>query len=272
MGFTKLDSRIIDSSIWDENANVLKIFITFWTKSDPDGIVDATLNSIYRSANLLDDKNNPISFEKFNEYLQVLLDPDKSSRTKINDGRRIVLLEESKWLVSTYKINRELTYSNNPESIRKREQRNSKRDMSQSVPGHSVSVSASVSASDSVSGSSLNSSFDAIFSSFWLTYPKKEEQEVTKKIFIDILKNKIATPYQLTNGVSGYNAYCLVTYPDDYPHSQYIKKPKNWLNDKNWMEDWKKKITDRVKAKTAGICTDEDLKNGVFSLLGKLEK
>jgi hypothetical protein len=169
-------------------------------------------------------------------------------------------------------INKSLKYSESRQNNRK----NKSKDMSNiclSHDEHMGNENENENGNKNRNGNDNNiSSFDTIFSSWWLTYPKKEEQEVTKKIFITILQNKIATPYQLTSGVSSYNAYCLVTYPEDYPHSQYIKKPKNWLNDKNWLEDWKKKITDRVKAKTAGICTDEDLEKGVFSLLGKLEK
>jgi hypothetical protein len=148
MGFTKLDSGIVDSSLWDENANVLKVFITFWTKSDPNGIVTATYKALYRSANLCDENKNILSESEFDKYLKVLLNPDPTSRTKENEGRRIIRLEDSKWLITTYKTNREYTYSDNPEAVRKREYRGTKRDVSQTVTGHSVSVSASLSESE----------------------------------------------------------------------------------------------------------------------------
>jgi hypothetical protein len=151
LGFTKLDSGITDSSVWDEPANVLKVFISFWTKCNPDGIVQATYNAIYRAANLCDDNKMPLPIESFEKALNVLLVPDPRSRSKEHDGSRIVRLEESKWLVVTYAKRREYTYSDNPESTRKREQRYKKngtlRDMSQSVPGHSASHSLSLSAS-----------------------------------------------------------------------------------------------------------------------------
>jgi hypothetical protein len=160
MGFTKLDSGIIDSSLWDEHSNVLKVFVAFWTKCNFEGIVDATFNAMFRAANLCDENKSPLSIEHFEKALDVLLLPDKSSRSDDYEGRRIVRIEESKWLVVTYAKRRDTTYSNKPDSIRKREYRNksvghsgTSWDMSQSVPGHSGTSghSAYVSVSDSVS-------------------------------------------------------------------------------------------------------------------------
>ena len=65
MGFTKLDSGIVDSSIWDEPSDVLKVFQTFWTKSNSKGSVRATHESLFRTANLRDMSGNPLSLEWF---------------------------------------------------------------------------------------------------------------------------------------------------------------------------------------------------------------
>jgi hypothetical protein len=143
MGFTKLDSRIIDSSIWEDPAYVLKLFITFWTKSDLNGIVSATKNAIFRSSNLPE--------HEFEDGLNRLMSDDGCSRSKDKDGKRIVRLEESKWLIVNYLKYRDYTYSDNPDAIKKRRQRGHAGDMSQSVQGHSVSVSVSDSVSVSVS-------------------------------------------------------------------------------------------------------------------------
>lgn len=149
MGFTKLDSRIVDSSIWEESSNVLKVFISFWTKSDSSGIVNATFNALYRSANLCDDNKNPLPIENFELALNVLMSPDKNSRSSKEEGKRILRLEESKWLIVNYADYREHTYSDNPEAIKKRNQR--KGDIQGRVPfcpGHSASASASSSVSE----------------------------------------------------------------------------------------------------------------------------
>jgi hypothetical protein len=157
MSFTKLDSKIIDSSIWDEDANVLKVFIAFWTKCNPDGVVDATYNAMFRTANLCDSNKMPLPIAEFDRALTILLSNDPSSRTKIEGGKRIIKLEESKWLITTYKAHREYTYSNNPEAIKKRNQRNGTLgDMSQSVPDTSISASISNSKSEEKSAEKRN--------------------------------------------------------------------------------------------------------------------
>lgn len=153
MGFTKLDSGIVDSSIWDEHSDVMKVFISFWTKSNPEGLVSATKSSIFRSSNLLDLNKNPQPFKYFEKILNILKAPDETSKSKEYGGARIVELEESKWLIVNYKKYREYTYSDNPEAVKKRKQRAKKgtqRDTSKCVQGHSASVYASLYASLSV--------------------------------------------------------------------------------------------------------------------------
>ena len=64
-------------------------------------------------------------------------------------------MEESKWLIVNYEEYREFSYSDNPDSIRRREWYHKKNksvtscDISQTIPGYSASASAS--ASDSAS-------------------------------------------------------------------------------------------------------------------------
>lgn len=107
---------------------------------------------------------------------------------------------------------------------------------------------------NSISNSSLkreeyeegNVVIERLWSAWWLSYPKKEHAEVAKKKFTEIIKSNIATPYQLTDSVQRYNAYCMLKY-DDYPNSQYIKFPENWLKDSCWTIDWKKSIDDEIK-------------------------
>ena len=146
MGFTKLDSRIIDSSIWEESPDVLKCFITFWCKSDPKGIVSATYNALERASNL--------GADKFKQAIEILTLPDPSSKSTKEGGKRIVRMEESKWLIVNYEEYREFSYSDNPDSIRRREWYHKKNksvipcDISQTIPGYSASASDSDSASE----------------------------------------------------------------------------------------------------------------------------
>jgi hypothetical protein len=104
---------------------------------------------MYRTANLRDANKNILPESAFDFALQILLSPDTKSKNKEHEGRRIVQLDESRWLVVSYKNRREYTYSDNYEAVRKRKYRDkmghigTKRDVCQSVLGHSVSVSVS---------------------------------------------------------------------------------------------------------------------------------
>lgn len=240
MGFTKLDSGIINSSIWEEHSDVLKVFIAFWTKSNSDGIVNATEGSIFRSANLLDENKNPRDKQYFDKILLILLSPDHSSKTKNNDGKRILRIDESSWLIVNYKKYREYTYSDNPESVRKRAYR--KRDMSQSVLGHSASASASelelikgnedpkhdtVSKCEGVQGEDNN-----LFETFWKSYPRKQGKGACIKIWA-----KLKEPDDTLKKILAALTWQRTSDQWTKDGGQFIPMPATYLNQARWLDD-----------------------------------
>jgi hypothetical protein len=139
MGFTKLDSGIVDSSIWSEPESTRVVWVTFLAKSDSHGFVGASYSGMMRACN--------VSKEKFDAAILTLESPDDDSRTPDYDGRRIERVEGG-WVVLNYKKYREYSHSDHPEAVRKREYRS--RDSLGHVPkmtGHSASASASASLS-----------------------------------------------------------------------------------------------------------------------------
>lgn len=163
-GFTKLDSGIIDSSIWDEPSDVLKLFQTFWAKSDSKGVVLATEESLYRTANLRDMSGQVLPVSWFNECLRRLLATDPRSRSQENEGRRIVRLGPSKWQIVTYQSNREkFHYSDSPEAIRQRKHRlRNVTCHNESQGGRDVYASASASGTESGKGVQRETHFPEI--------------------------------------------------------------------------------------------------------------
>lgn len=224
MGFTKLSSGIVDSSIWDEHSDVLKVFVAFWTKSSPEGIVSATENAIFRSSNLVDIDKSPRDYSYFKKVLNVLMSPDKTSKSKEHDGRRIVLIEESKWLIVNYKSYRDFTYSDNPEAKRKREYRKQKRDTSQSVSGHSVSVS--VSESESVS------EYTDEFSSFWKLYPRKIGKGAAFRSW-----KKIKSPVETLKLITTALEWQKKSDQWTKSNGQFIPHPATYLNQRRWEDE-----------------------------------
>jgi uncharacterized phage protein (TIGR02220 family) len=139
MGFTKLDSGIVDSSVWSEPLATRVVWITILAKCDHTGIVRCSRSGLLRSAN--------VPAADFDAAINTLESPDLESRTKDDEGRRIRPVEGG-WKVINYKKYREYSYSTSPEAIRQRKHR-------EGVTRHNVSrnvrdISASASAYASV--------------------------------------------------------------------------------------------------------------------------
>jgi len=85
VSYVKLDSGILDSSLWAEAAEVRLTFITILAMADPEGLCASTAPGIARRANL--------PLEAVRHALTVLEAPDPESRTLAEDGRRLVRVD-----------------------------------------------------------------------------------------------------------------------------------------------------------------------------------
>ena len=80
-GFTKLVPEIIQSSIWNESSDVRVVWITLLATKDETGYVRGDAKTIARMAN--------VPIEAAVEALRKFQEPDESSHTPDNEGRRI---------------------------------------------------------------------------------------------------------------------------------------------------------------------------------------
>lgn len=92
-GYTKLFSDIVDSSIWKEDSDTCKVWITLLALSDADGYVRG-------SVGWLADKSL-VPRDLCQRAIEKFAAPDHTSRTEENDGRRIELLDDG-WLILNY--------------------------------------------------------------------------------------------------------------------------------------------------------------------------
>jgi hypothetical protein len=81
MSYAKLHSSIVDSSIWCEDAETCKVWVTMLALADRDGVVDLTPAALARRAQ--------IERRKVDEALARFMAPDPDSRTPDHEGRRI---------------------------------------------------------------------------------------------------------------------------------------------------------------------------------------
>jgi len=98
-GFVKLDGGIVDSSVWMQPDDVLRVWIALLAKCDGYGLVRASIPAM---AHLC--RTTP---ERFQHILLILTSPDPYSRTADDDGRRLRQIEGG-WLIVNYVKYREL--------------------------------------------------------------------------------------------------------------------------------------------------------------------
>jgi hypothetical protein len=140
MGFTKLDERIVQSSIMLESPETFKIWITLLALCKEDGIAECSpvyLESVCR-----------IPIDKVVESIKKLSSPDELSRSINDDGARIRRVDGGFEIINYIKYRTESLKSAEAERKRLYRQKEKCPDTSGRCPDTSASVSASVSASE----------------------------------------------------------------------------------------------------------------------------
>jgi hypothetical protein len=143
-GYTKLFGSILESTVWDLPAASKIVWITMLVMVDRDGVVQASVPGLAKRAN--------VSIEECESALQSFLSPDRYSRTKDNEGRRIKEVDGG-WLLLNYVKYRELMSADDVRekaAIRQQEWRQ-RHPKSQKVTESNARVTASNASNDIVS-------------------------------------------------------------------------------------------------------------------------
>ncbi len=152
MAFAKLDQGIVDSSIWDQPDHIIRLWITFLAKKNHAGKVIMAESGLRRTAHISDDEDG----KKFRSALEFLESPDNDSKSKAENGRRVIRIEGG-WFVVNHKKYTDFTYSDSPDALRQRRHRDGEKDvcdnrdvshMSQKGRDISISISKSISVSE----------------------------------------------------------------------------------------------------------------------------
>lgn len=107
--FAKLDSGIVDSTLWMQPDDVLRVWVAMMAKANASGYVRASVPSMAHLCRM------PI--QRLEEILDVLLSPDPYSRTPTDEGRRIRVVDGG-WQLINY-----LSYRNARDSDATRERK-----------------------------------------------------------------------------------------------------------------------------------------------------
>jgi hypothetical protein len=97
MGYAKLFSSIVHSTIWREAPHVKVVWITMLALADRTGVVEASLPGLADAAK--------VRIEECQDAIAKLSAPDEFSRTKDYEGRRIEEIEGG-WLILNYEKHR----------------------------------------------------------------------------------------------------------------------------------------------------------------------
>ena len=229
MGFTKLDSGIVDSSIWSEPNATRVVWITMLAKSDQNGYVACSYPGLLRASN--------VTKEEFEIAIEALESPDKYSRTQDFEGRRIEKIEGG-WLIlnhEKYRLHNDLQREKTKERVKKYRELKKEcnalqplRNVTVTLPSVSVSVSASASESVSTPSSLVLSSFEE----FWKAYPKKVGKGNAIKSW-----GKIKAPKEILELIKNALAWQTKTEQWAKDNGQYIPMPSTYLNGQRWLDE-----------------------------------
>lgn len=100
--FAKVFGQIFDSSIADDY-NCRRMFMDLLVLADSDGVVDMTHDAISRRTN--------VPLEEVRKYIDQLQQPDPASRSKVDQGRRIMPIDGERgwgWQIVNYRHYRQI--------------------------------------------------------------------------------------------------------------------------------------------------------------------
>lgn len=114
-GYTKLFSRILDSTIWREDDKTRLLWITMLALADQDGVVQCTVPGLADRAK--------VSLEACEKALERFQSPDKYSWSQEDGGRRIRVVEGGWFLINHDKYRALLSKEDQREKTRLRVKR-----------------------------------------------------------------------------------------------------------------------------------------------------
>lgn len=115
MGYTKLFSSILDSTIWIEPAATRLVWITLLAMADRDGVVEASVPGLANRAR--------VDRSECERALALLLSPDPDSRTPDHEGRRIEVVAGGWKIINYDEYRRRLSAEEQREKTAERQRR-----------------------------------------------------------------------------------------------------------------------------------------------------
>lgn len=230
--YTKLDSGITDSTIWQAPDTTRLVWITMLAMADQNGYVGASMPGLAGRAR--------VSLEACIAAIHTLESPDEWSRTRENEGRRIgpaeggwVLLNHAKYRAKQSAEDRRersrLAMQELRANRRKHEptKGNGERQLTMLAQAEAYTEERE---KTPLNGSGV-SVFPKGFDEFWRAYPRKVGKDQAAKAFS---KRRIDSVMlgRILSALSDQMA------SDEWPKEmQFIPHPATWLNQGRWQDE-----------------------------------
>lgn len=219
-GFTKLFSSIVTSSIWGEDDKTRIIWITMLALADADGYVAASIIGLANIART--------SIEDTQKAIDKLASPDRYSRTKDHDGRRIIEAQGG-YFILNYSVYRDRARIENRKEWKRQYMKKYMADVRQGESNIGLTTSNPMLLSSS--SDSASEPYSNEFEQFWKCYPRKINKGNAYKAW---KKAKGLPELQQLIGIVKAQATTKAWTKDN---GQFIQHPATWLNARGWEND-----------------------------------
>jgi len=238
--YVKIHDSIFGSSIMEEDIETRYIWLCLLAIADFEGFVDETIPALARRFNVSD--------QSMSKAIQIFLEPDPSSRTKDNDGRRLEPMRESfGWRIINYEKYRDMRNAEDRKEYMRRYMRDylpkyrrgkAQREGDKQKVYHSLSVNfdkqdkPKQKQKQKQNKNNINT-YAQKFAHFWIAYPKKKSKGQAEKAFNAIKPNE-----QLLETILSSIEQAKTSDEWLKDGGQYIPYPATWLRAKGWEDEF----------------------------------
>lgn len=207
MPYVKLDTGILDSTLWVSDPETRIVFITMLAMAGPDGMCESTAPGIARRAN--------IGLESVRRALAVLEAPDEDSRSLDLEGRRVVREDGGYRIVNYLKYrDKDHTAAQRMRRMRERQNRNAQPDVTH--------VTRNVTQAEAEADTDIDISLK--FDRWWSAYPRRVGKAKALRVFAKINPSDSDLDRWLST-LAAQKA------SDQWQDKRYIPHPTTYLNE-----------------------------------------
>lgn len=230
MGYTKLFSEIIMSTVWKEPDYVRIVWITMLALKDRWHIVNASIPGLADASK--------VSIEQCEKALKILSSPDKYSRSIEHEGRRIEKIDGGWYILNGEKYRNKMSLDERREYQRiKQQEYRQKAKENQGLSISCLQKSQQLTHTDTDTDTETlkplpnKLGLEESFAKFFSSYPKKLNKSYAKQIWFklkpdDLLVNKIMSSLENFKKSKDWIK----------ENGQFIPYPSTWLNKKRWED------------------------------------